>query len=70
MLVTANQPFGEWGKVFPDPAMTVAAVDRLVHHSRHRRDERRELSAPRSERDEGQRSWTTRCPGDEKEHQR
>jgi DNA replication protein DnaC len=33
MLVTANQPFGEWGKVFPDPAMTVAAVDRLVHHS-------------------------------------
>ncbi|MFT4728630.1 MAG: DNA replication protein DnaC [Granulosicoccus sp.] len=33
MLVTANQSFGEWGKVFPDPAMTVAAVDRLVHHS-------------------------------------
>ncbi len=33
VLVTANQPFGEWGKVFPDPAMTVAAVDRLVHHS-------------------------------------
>ena len=33
VLVTANQPFGDWGKVFPDPAMTVAAVDRLVHHS-------------------------------------
>lgn len=33
VLVTANQPFGEWGKVFPDPAMTVAAVDRLIHHS-------------------------------------
>jgi hypothetical protein len=31
--MTANQPFGEWNKVFPDPAMTVAAVDRLVHHS-------------------------------------
>jgi DNA replication protein DnaC len=30
MLITANQPFGEWGKVFPDPAMTLAAVDRLV----------------------------------------
>ena len=33
MLVTANQPFGEWGKIFPDPAMTLAAVDRLVHHA-------------------------------------
>jgi len=32
-LITANQPFGEWGKIFPDPAMTLAAVDRLVHHS-------------------------------------
>ena len=29
----ANQPFGEWGKIFPDPAMTLAAVDRLVHHA-------------------------------------
>ena len=33
MLITANQPFGEWGKVFPDPAMTLAAVDRFVHHA-------------------------------------
>ena len=33
ILVTANQPFGEWGKIFPDPAMTLAAVDRLVHHA-------------------------------------
>lgn len=33
MLITANQPFGEWEKVFPDPAMTLAAVDRLVHHA-------------------------------------
>jgi len=32
-LITANQPFGEWTRVFPDPAMTLAAVDRLVHHS-------------------------------------
>jgi DNA replication protein len=22
LLITANQPFGEWGKIFPDPAMT------------------------------------------------
>ena len=33
MLITANQPFGEWNKVFPDPAMTLASVDRLVHHA-------------------------------------
>ena len=33
LLITANQPFGEWGKIFPDPAMTLAAVDRLVHHA-------------------------------------
>jgi DNA replication protein DnaC len=33
LLITANQPFGEWGKVFPDQAMTLAAIDRLVHHS-------------------------------------
>lgn len=33
LLVTANQPFGEWGRVFPSPAMTLAAVDRLVHHA-------------------------------------
>src|SRR5438094_491204 len=33
MLITANQPFGDWGKVFPDQAMTLAAIDRLVHHS-------------------------------------
>lgn len=33
MLITANQPFGKWNGVFPDPAMTLAAVDRLVHHA-------------------------------------
>jgi DNA replication protein DnaC len=33
MLITANQPFKDWNNVFPDPAMTVAAIDRLVHHS-------------------------------------
>ena len=32
-VITANQPFGDWSRVFPDPAMTLAAVDRLVHHS-------------------------------------
>jgi DNA replication protein DnaC len=33
MLITANQSFREWGKIFPDQAMTLAAIDRLVHHS-------------------------------------
>jgi len=33
MLITANQPFGEWGRIFPDQAMTLAAIDRLVHHA-------------------------------------
>ena len=33
VMITANQPFGEWNRVFPDPAMTLAAVDRLVHHA-------------------------------------
>jgi DNA replication protein DnaC len=33
LLITANQPFGEWGRIFPDQAMTLAAIDRLVHHA-------------------------------------
>jgi len=33
LLITANQPFGEWSKVFPGQAMTLAAIDRLVHHA-------------------------------------
>lgn len=33
LLITANQPFGEWHKIFPDQAMTLAAIDRVVHHA-------------------------------------
>ncbi|MDA0955843.1 MAG: IS21-like element helper ATPase IstB [Proteobacteria bacterium] len=33
LLITANQPFGAWDRIFPDPSMTVAAIDRLVHHA-------------------------------------
>jgi DNA replication protein DnaC len=33
LLITANQPFGEWAKIFPGQAMTLAAIDRLVHHA-------------------------------------
>ncbi len=33
LLITANQPFSGWNDVLPDPGMTIAAIDRLVHHS-------------------------------------
>ena len=33
IAITANQPFGDGTRIFPDPAMTLAATDRLVHHS-------------------------------------
>ena len=33
LLITANQHFGEWGKIFSDQAMTLATIDRLVHHA-------------------------------------
>lgn len=33
IALTANAPFSAWNEVFPDKAMTVAAIDRLVHHS-------------------------------------
>ncbi len=33
LLITANHPFSEWDSIFSDSMMTVAAVDRLVHHA-------------------------------------
>jgi len=33
MIITANQPFSDWDKIFSDTIMTVAAIDRLVHHA-------------------------------------
>jgi hypothetical protein len=44
LLITANQPFGEWGKIFPDPAMTLAAIDRTRPSRDDPRNERRQLS--------------------------
>ena len=32
IAIMANAPFSAWDKVFPDKAMTIAAIDRLVHH--------------------------------------
>ena len=33
MIITANQPFSQWGELFPDQVMAVAAIDRLIHHA-------------------------------------
>ncbi len=33
LLITANHPFSEWDSIFSDSMMTVAAVDRLIHHA-------------------------------------
>ena len=33
IAIAANQPFSAWDKIFPDKAMTIAAIDRLVHHA-------------------------------------
>ncbi len=33
IAIAANQPFSGWDQIFPDKAMTVAALDRLVHHA-------------------------------------
>jgi DNA replication protein DnaC len=33
IIITSNQPFSEWDSIFPDEMMTVAAIDRLVHHA-------------------------------------
>lgn len=33
MIITANHPFSDWDQIFTDSMMTVAAIDRLVHHA-------------------------------------
>lgn len=33
LAIAANQPFSAWDRIFPDKAVTVAAIDRLVHHA-------------------------------------
>jgi len=33
IMITSNLPFSKWEKIFKDPMVTAAAIDRLVHHS-------------------------------------
>lgn len=33
ILLTSNLVFSQWDQIFKDPMMTMAAVDRLVHHA-------------------------------------
>jgi len=33
VMITSNLPFSRWEEIFKDPMTTVAAIDRLVHHS-------------------------------------
>ena len=33
IVITTNLVFSEWDRIFKDPMTTLAAVDRVVHHS-------------------------------------
>ena len=33
MIITTNLVFSEWDRIFKDPMTTMAAIDRVVHHS-------------------------------------
>jgi DNA replication protein DnaC len=33
VVLTTNLVFSEWDRIFKDPMMTMAAIDRVVHHS-------------------------------------
>ncbi len=33
LIITCDRPFADWESIFADKTMTVAAIDRLVHHA-------------------------------------
>ena len=33
LIITSNQPFSHWDQIFPDTLMTVADIDRIIHHA-------------------------------------
>ena len=62
LIITSNQPFSEWNGIFPDEMMTVAAIDRLVHHANLievRSDSYRRKAAMRQMNEEQAASRTT-----------
>ena len=58
ILIAANQPFSGWTEFFPDPDMTVAAIDRLVQHptifERHNVDNYRGKVAGRDQKNQSE----------------
>ena len=55
VVITSNLVFSQWDKIFKDPMTTMAAIDRLVHHSvileltgpSYRNEEAEKRNAPR-----------------------
>ena len=33
LTIISNQPLSHWDQIFPDTVMTVAAIDRIIHHA-------------------------------------
>ena len=33
LIITCDRPFADWSSIFADQIMTVAAIDRLIHHA-------------------------------------
>ena len=70
LIITSNQPFAEWDRIFPDQMMTVAAVDRLIHHATiievnsdsYRRKQALQQSAGRATSTMGQSATTIPVP--------
>jgi hypothetical protein len=60
LLITTNQAFSEWDSIFGDNMMTVAAIDRLVHHAdiyKIEGDSYRRKQAMKSNQKSGQVNW-------------
>ena len=62
LAVAANQPLSARDRIFPDPAVTVAAIDRLVHHAtilEMQVDSSRRRAADSSRKDQAEAPATT-----------